>query len=128
MDINIILLRELFEPFDMLHLLRVWAVLIVFILLFGTIVETCGGYPTARQFWKVHLIVLGSAFVLSGGGFLLFHIDPLLLMMVLLCIAFVIQGDLGLKKQENQETPLEEWWLWLRFHKRREEPEEEEAE
>jgi hypothetical protein len=121
--IDIALLRGLFEPFDMLHLLRVWAVLAVFILLFGTIVETSGGYPTARQFWKVHLTVLGSAFLLSSGGFLLFHTDPLLLMMGLLCIAFVIQGDLGVKKQG---TSLEEWWLWLRFRKRREEPEEEE--
>src|SRR5579884_3922047 len=120
--IDIALLRALFEPFDMLHLLRVWAVLAVSILLFGTIVETSGGYAMARQFWKVHLIALGLAFFLSGGGFLLFHIDPLLLMMVLLCIAFVIQGDLGLK---NQGTSLEEWWLWLRFHKRREEAEEE---
>ena len=116
--INITLFRRLFEPFDMPHLLIVWAILAVFILLFGTIVETSGGYPTARQFWKVHLTVLGSVFFLSGCGFLLFHIDPLLLMMVLLCIAFVIQGDLG--------TSLEGWWL--RFHKQQEKPEEEEAE
>ena len=123
--IDIALLRALFEPFDMLHLLRVWTVLAVFILLFGTIVETSGGYATARQFWKVHLIVLGLAFFLSGGSFLLFHTDPLLMMMVLLCIAFVIQGDLGLK---NQRTSLEDWWLWLRFRKQREEAEEEEQE
>ncbi|HEY7419157.1 MAG TPA: hypothetical protein VH593_28500 [Ktedonobacteraceae bacterium] len=125
MDINITLLRSWFEPFDMLHLLRVWAVLIVLILLFGTIVATCGGYPTARQFWKVHLIVLGSICFLSGDGFLLFHIDPLLLMIALPCIAFVIQGDLGVK---SQGTSLQDWWLWLRFHKRQTEPEEEEEE
>lgn len=35
------------------------------------------------------------------------------------------QGELGVK---NQGTSLEEWWLWLRFHKRQVEAEEEEQE
>jgi hypothetical protein len=59
MELNIPMLRALFEPFDVPHLLRLWAMLALFIVLFGIIVATSGGYPQARQFLKVHLIVLG---------------------------------------------------------------------
>lgn len=121
MEIDIFRLRALFEPFDVYHLLRLWAFLALFIMLFGIMVTTSGGYAHARQFWKIHCAVLGAASLLSGLGFLLFHLDPLLLLMSLPCAALIVQGDLGL---EEQETPLEEWWLY-RFHKRQREAEEE---
>jgi hypothetical protein len=106
MELNIPMLRALFEPFDVPHLLRLWAMLALFIVLFGIIVATSGGYPQTRQFWKVHLIVLGAVFTLSGTGFLLFRIDPLLLLISLPPLAFVVQGDLGVKLPE---TPLSQW-------------------
>ena len=109
MELNIPMLRALFEPFDVPHLLRLWAMLALFIALFGIIVATSGGYPQARQFWKVHLIVLCAVFTLSGASFLLFHIDPLLLLISLPPPVFVVQGDLGVKLPE---TPLEDWWLF----------------
>jgi hypothetical protein len=121
MELNITMLRALFEPFDVPHLLRLWAMLALFIVLFGIIVTSSGGYSQARQFWKVHLIVLGAVFTLSGGGFLLFRIDPLLLLNSLPPLAFVVQGDLGVKLPE---IPLEDWWLF-RIHRRQMEAEEE---
>ena len=120
MELNIPMLRALFEPFDVPHLLRLWAMLALFIVLFGIIVAISGGYPQARQFWKVHLIVLGAVFTLSGAGFLLFSSDPLLLLTSLPPLAFVVQGDLGV---QLPETPLEDWWLF-RLHKRQMEAEE----
>ena len=121
MELNIPGLRALFEPFDVPHLLKLWVILALFIVLFGIIVATSGGYPQARRFWKVHLVVLGTVFALSGVGFLLFHIDPLLLLISLPPLAFVVQGDLGVKLPE---TPLEDWWLF-RLHMRQREVEEE---
>jgi len=125
MELNIPGLRALFEPFDVPHLLRLWAILALFIVLFGIIVATSGGYPTARQFWKVHLVVLGAVSALSGVGFLLFHIDPLLLLISLPPLAFVVQGDLGVK---HPETPLEDWWLFRLDRRQREAEEERERE
>jgi len=43
MELNIHMLRALFEQFDMPHLLRLWAMLALFIVLFGIIVATSGG-------------------------------------------------------------------------------------
>jgi hypothetical protein len=125
MEINVAALRALFEPFDVPHLLRLWAVLAFFIFLWGIFVTISGGYPTAKQFWKVHLIVLGATYVLSGVSFWVFHIDPLLLIMSLSVLAFVVQGDLSVK---HQETPLEDWWLFRLHHRRSMESEEEREE
>src|SRR5260370_40894721 len=108
MELNIPMLRALFEPFDMPHLLRLWAMLALFIALFGIIVATSGGYSQARQFWKVHLIVLGAVFTLSGAGFLLFHIDPLLLLIGLPPLAFVVGGELV---GQLPETLMADWLL-----------------
>lgn len=109
MELNIPMLRAQFEPFDVPHLLKLWVVLALIIFLFGIIVTTSGGYSTAKWFWKVHLVVLGSVYVLSGASFLLFHLDPLMLLMGLPPLAFMVQGDLGVKLPE---APLEDWWLF----------------
>ena len=123
MDINIEQLRAVFEPFDLLHLLRLYIVLTIFIFLWGLLTTTSGIYPTARQFWKVHLIVLGSAYALSGICFLLLHVDPLLLMLGELALAFIIQGHLG---TEYQETSREDWWAFRLYWRQRAEEEERE--
>ncbi len=109
MELNIPMLRAQFEPFDVPHLLKLWVVLAIIIFLFGIIVTTSGGYSTAKWFWKVHLVVLGSVYALSGASFLLFHLDPLMLLMGLPPLAFMVQGDLGVKLPE---APLEDWWLF----------------
>jgi hypothetical protein len=113
--------RLLFGPFGVLELLILWALLALLIFVFGMIVATSGGYPTARQFWRVHLAVLGAVFTLSGVCLLLLHIEPLVLLFSLSVLAFVVQGDLA---ATFQETPLEDWWLY-RFHQRQLEAEEE---
>jgi hypothetical protein len=121
MELNIPMLKAQFEPFDVPHLLKLWVVLALIIFLFGIIVATSGGYSTARWFWKVHLVALGSVYVLSGACFLLFHIDPLMLLFGLPPLAFVFQGDLGVKRPEDL---LEDWWLF-RLHRQQMEAEEE---
>jgi hypothetical protein len=109
LDINISQLRALFEPFDIPHLLLLWAVLALLIFLWGIMVATSGGYPQARQFWQVHLAVLASVYTISGIAFLLFHLDPLLLLLCLSPLAFIVQGDLAAKFRED---PQEDWWLF----------------
>lgn len=121
MELDLPKLRALFGPFGVLELLLLWAFLALLIFVFGIIVATSGGYPTARQFWRVHLVILGAVFTISGVSFLLFHINPLLLLFSLSALAFVVQGDLA---ATFQETPLEDWWLY-RFHKRQLEAEQE---
>ncbi len=124
MNINIERLRAAFEPFDLLHLLALYTVLTLFIFLWGLLTTTSGVYATARQFWKVHLIVLGSVYALSAICFLLLRIDPLILLIVQLPLAFIVQADLG---PDYQETSLADWWLF-RLHrwqsKEEEEPQE----
>jgi hypothetical protein len=95
MELNIPGLRAFFEPYDVPHLLRLWVVLALIIIMFALIIAIIGVYPQARQFWKVHIVVLGATLLLSGVVFLLFHLDPLLLLLSLPCAAFIVQGDLG---------------------------------
>ncbi|HLZ64183.1 MAG TPA: hypothetical protein VKR06_45215 [Ktedonosporobacter sp.] len=114
MDLDINHLRALFEPFDMPHLLLLWAVLALLIFLWGLMLAICGGYPQARQFWKTHLAVLASTCALSGIAFLFFHLDPLLLILCLSTLAFIVQSELAKK---SQEVTLEDWWLF-RIHQR----------
>lgn len=92
-------LGTILEPFDLPHLLGLYAILTLFIFLWGIIAATSGGYSSAKQFWKVHLIILGSVYLLSGIGFLLFNIDPLWLLVSLLALSFIAQGHFGTKDQ-----------------------------
>lgn len=125
MDINIDQLRAAFEPFDLIHLLGLYVVLTVFIFLWGLLGAISGIYPIARHFWKVHLIVLGSFYAFSGICFLLLHIDPLLLLLGQLALAFIIQGHLGM---EYQEAYREDWWGFRLYWRQREAEAEEEQE
>lgn len=92
-------LGAILEPFDLPHLLGLYAILTLFIFLWGIIAAISGGYASAKQFWKVHLIILGSIYLLSGIGFLLLNIDPLWLLVSLLALSFIAQGHFGTKDQ-----------------------------
>lgn len=104
MDLNIAQLRALFEPFDLPHLFRLWIVLTFCVFLWGGLIATCGGYTTPRQFWKIHLIIIGSVLLLSGVAFLCFAIDPLFLLISLSALAFVAQGDLAANLRKDAST------------------------
>ena len=59
------------------------------------------------QFWKIQSAILVGTYLVSGIGFLVFHLNALLLIGILICQAFIVQGDLGVKERES---PLEDWW------------------
>lgn len=124
MEINVTALREMFEPFDVSHLLRLWIALAFFTLLWGVQVAVSGGYTT-KQFWKVYSLVTCVLFVLGGIGFLLFHLDPLLLLLGLLALAFIVQGDPGMS---DQETSWDDWWGFRLYRRTQEIQREEEQE
>ena len=107
MDINIIRLQAFFVPYDFTHLLRLWGVMSGFLLIFALMVVVTGLYPSAKQFWKVQLAILAGTYLLSALGFLVFHLNALLIIGILICQAFIVQGDLGVKERVN---PLEDWW------------------
>jgi Na+/alanine symporter len=107
MLININRLQAFFIPYDFLHLLRLWGVMTGFLLIFALMVVVIGLYPSAKQFWKIQIAILVGTYLLSGIGFLVFHLNALLIISILICQAFIVQGDLGVKERVN---PLEDWW------------------
>lgn len=107
MQINIYQLQAFFTPYDFMHLLRLWGVMTCFLLIFALMVIVIGLYPSARQFWKIQGAILVGTYLVSGIGFLVFHLNALLLIGILICQAFIVQGDLGVKERES---PLEDWW------------------
>lgn len=110
-------LKTFLEPFDLPHLLRLLIVLTFCMCFWGLVIASSGSYLTARQFWKVQLFVAGAVYVLSTLGFWILHIDPLLLLLSLLFLAFVVQGHLG---KASSEESREDWWAF-RLHRRQSE-------
>jgi hypothetical protein len=110
MDINVSKLQSFFTPYDFMHLLRLWGVLTGFLLLFALIVVVSGLYPSAKHFWKVQFIILDGCYFLSALCFLVFHVNALIIIGVLICLALIVQGDLGVKGQD--EGPREDWWAF----------------
>jgi len=108
MDIAVNWLNAQFIPYDMKHLLLVWVILTIFLFIATLIISSIELYPTQRQFWNVLLIVLVGTYLLSGVSFLLFRLNAIFTIMALVCIAFVILGDVGVKERD---APLEDWWL-----------------
>lgn len=107
MQINIYRLQAFFMPYDFMHLLRLWGVMTCFLLIFALMVIVMGLYPSARQFWKIQSAILVGTYLVSGIGFLVFHLNALLLIGILICQALIVQGDLGVKERVS---PLEDWW------------------
>lgn len=109
MDIDLNKLNALFLPYDLSHLLVVWSVLTAFLLIFGTIISATGIYSNARHFWKMQLAVLGGVYLVSAASFLLMHLNAVGVMIVLLTLALVILGRVGVREEIG---PLEDWWLF----------------
>lgn len=107
MDINVSRLQAFFVPYDFTHLLRLWGVMSGFLLIFALMVVVSGLYPSAKHFWKVQLAILAGTYLFSALGFLVFHLNALLIIGILICQALIVQGDLGVKERVN---PLEDWW------------------
>jgi hypothetical protein len=101
MDIPVEKLNTLFQPYDPQHLLLLWSVMTVFLFIVAVIIGSCDIYPTRRNFWNVELLVLAGAYLLSAISFLLFHINAIFMIMVMVCIAFVVLGDIGHKEKDT---------------------------
>ena len=110
MDIPVVWLNSLFLPYDLKHLLLVWAVMTALLFVAFMIVSSSGIYTSRRSFWSVLLGVLAGAYLLTGTCFLIFHLNVILTIMIVVCLAFVVLGDVGFKEKE---TPSENWWLSL---------------
>ena len=108
MDIPVEKLNTLFLPYDPEHLVLMWAVMTVFLFMVALIISSSGIYPTRRNFWNVEILVLAGAYLLSAVSFLLFHINAIFTIMVMVCIAFVILGDVGHKEKD---TTSEDGWI-----------------
>jgi len=99
MDIPVEKINELFQPYDPQHLLLLWTVMTVFLFIVAVIISSSGIYPSRRNFWNVELLVLAGAYLLSAVSFLLFHVNAIFTIMVMVCIAFVMLGDVGHKEK-----------------------------
>jgi hypothetical protein len=108
MDIPVEKLNTLFLPYDAQHLLLLWTVMAVFLFIVAVIISSSGIYSSRRNFWNVEILVLASAYLLSAVSFLLFHINAIFTIMVVVCLAFVILGDVG---HRERETALEDEWI-----------------
>jgi hypothetical protein len=101
MDIPVEKLNTLFLPYDPQHLLLLWTVMTVFLFMVAAIISSSGIYPTRRSFWNVELLVLAGAYLLSAVSFLLFHVNAIFTIMVMVCLAFVMLGDVGHKDKDT---------------------------
>lgn len=81
-------------------LLILWGVLTLAIFAFATIVHSASAYSSRKRFWRVFLLTLGVVYVLSALLTLLFHISSILVAMISLLVAFVIQGDIGIHRND----------------------------
>jgi hypothetical protein len=117
MDIDVTQINYFFFPFDLSHLLLLWAVLAVFLLLFAALLSAANIYPTARQFWQWHGLVLAGVYLVSAVCFLLLRLNVVGVMIVLLTLAFVILGRVGAREDLG---PLEDWWLFRFLERERE--------
>ncbi len=106
MEINISRLQAFFVPYDFEHLLRLWGVMTGFLLLFALMVIVIGLYPSAKRFWTIQLAILAGSYLISALCFLVFHFNAVVTIGILICQAFIIQGDLGVKEQVR---PREDW-------------------
>lgn len=116
MDIPVEKLNELFQPYDPQHLLLLWTVMTVFLFMVAVIISSSGIYPTRRNFWNVELLVLAGAYLVSAVSFLLFHINAIFTIMVMVCIAFVMLGDVGHK--EKSASSEDDWIAMLSSNSR----------
>jgi hypothetical protein len=101
MDIPVEKLNTLFQPYDAQHLLLLWTVMTVFLFIVAVIISSSGIYSKRRNFWNVELLVLAGAYLLSAVSFLLFHVNAIFTIMVAVCLAFVVLGDVGHKEKET---------------------------
>ena len=117
MDIDVSQLnQQFFFPFDLDHLLVMWAVLTVFLLVFASLLHTANIYPSAWAFWVKQMQVLGGVYLGSAIGFLLLRLNPIGVIIVLLIIAFVVLGRVGAREEIG---PVEDWWLFRFLERQR---------
>ncbi len=111
MDIPVEKLNTLFEPYDPQHLLLLWTVMTVFLFIVAVIISASGIYSTRRNFWQVELLVLAGAYLVSLVSFLLFHVNAIFTIMVMVCLAFVMLGDVGHKDKDSSSLDREDGWI-----------------
>ena len=90
---------------DISHLLIVWGIITAALLIYIVILRSSGWYRARKQFWSILLLTFGGSYVLSAILLLVAHWDYIFVMMVTLLVAFVIQGDVGLRKDDTPLSP-----------------------
>ncbi len=90
---------------DIAHLLIVWGIITAALLIYIVILRSSGWYKVRKQFWSILLLTFGGSYVLSAILLLVAHWDYIFVMMVTLLVAFVIQGDVGLRKDDTPPSP-----------------------
>jgi uncharacterized membrane protein len=113
MDIPIEKLNTLFLPYDPQHLLLLWTVMTVFLFVVAVIISSSGIYSSRRNFWNIELLVLAGAYLLSAVSFLLFHVNAIFTIMVMVCLAFVLLGDVGHKEKDTSLEGEDGWVAML---------------
>lgn len=113
MDIPVEKLNELFLPYNPQHLLLLWSVMAVFLFIVAVIISSSGIYSARRNFWNVELLVVAGAYLLSAISFLLFHVNAIFTIMVVVCLAFVILGDVGHKEIDTSSEGENGWIAML---------------
>lgn len=86
-------------------LLILWGVLTLVIFAFATIVHSASAYSERKRFWRVLLLTLGSVYILSALLTLFLHVSSILVAMISLLAAFVIQGDIGIHRNDVTDVP-----------------------
>lgn len=119
MDINVEWINNLFRPYDFKHLLLVYALMTALLFITFMIISASGIYTSRKNFWSIVFAVLADAYLLSGISYFVFHLNVIFTLMIVLCLAFIALGDIGLKEKA---TPLEDWWLYLFVARKRKEP------
>lgn len=86
-------------------LLILWGVLTLVIFAFATIVHSASAYSERKRFWRVLLLTLGVVYILSALLTLFLHVSSILVAMISLLAAFVIQGDIGIHRNDVTDVP-----------------------
>jgi len=86
-------------------LLILWGVLTLVIFAFATIVHSASAYSERKRFWRVLLLTLIVVYILSALLTLLFQASSILVAMISLLAAFVIQGDIGIHRNDVTDVP-----------------------
>src|SRR5690348_12825126 len=90
---------------DWIGLLVVLGFVTIILGVYMLITRSAGIYASTRQFWITSLVSAGIAYVLSGGLFLIFHLNGTIAVAISAIVPFLVGNlDLGGKAKEPAPT------------------------